>query len=187
MEWLPGIMDYCASNLQVLFYFISVSHYKLIVIKAKFTNYHYEYELLSLLSYRKNATTLHCIVGKYKWKSWLYVPVGFKQDPIRLNTIFLEVKFSLCLSELKLNSVAWIREWTIPTERPLLVGEVTDKFCRWWVPYGQHDRSLRPYSQTFRPEPLLFLPTFWPLDHRSSPLCLTKQTLCHEGVWDSGV
>jgi hypothetical protein len=31
--------------------------------------------------------------------------------------------------ETKLNSVAWVRERTIPTERPPLVGEVTGNFC----------------------------------------------------------
>jgi hypothetical protein len=30
----------------------------------------------------------------------------------------------------KKNSVAWVREQTIPTERPLLVGEVSSNFCR---------------------------------------------------------
>jgi hypothetical protein len=29
----------------------------------------------------------------------------------------------------KLNSVAWVGEWTIATERPLLVGEVSINFC----------------------------------------------------------
>jgi hypothetical protein len=29
----------------------------------------------------------------------------------------------------KLNSVAWVRERTVPTERPPLVGEVSANFC----------------------------------------------------------
>jgi hypothetical protein len=29
----------------------------------------------------------------------------------------------------KLNSMVWVRERTIPTERPLLVGEVIANFC----------------------------------------------------------
>jgi hypothetical protein len=28
------------------------------------------------------------------------------------------------------NSVAWVHEWTIPTEQPLLVGEVSANFLR---------------------------------------------------------
>jgi hypothetical protein len=28
------------------------------------------------------------------------------------------------------NSVAWVREWTIPTERPPLVAKVNASFCR---------------------------------------------------------
>jgi hypothetical protein len=31
--------------------------------------------------------------------------------------------------KLKLNSVAWVRELTIPTERPPLAGEVSANFC----------------------------------------------------------
>jgi hypothetical protein len=31
--------------------------------------------------------------------------------------------------KLKLNSMVWVRERTIPTERPLLVGEVSVNFC----------------------------------------------------------
>jgi hypothetical protein len=30
---------------------------------------------------------------------------------------------------LKLNSVTWVHEWTVPTERPLLVGEDSANFC----------------------------------------------------------
>jgi hypothetical protein len=54
----------------------------------------------------------------------------------------------------KLNSVTWLREWTINTKRLPLVGKVSANFC--W-PHGQRDRSLRPYSRIPRPEPLLFL------------------------------
>jgi hypothetical protein len=31
----------------------------------------------------------------------------------------------------QLNSVAWVRQWTIPTKRQPLVGEVSAKFCGW--------------------------------------------------------
>jgi hypothetical protein len=57
------------------------------------------------------------------------------------------------------NSVAWVRERIIPTERPPLVGEVSANFCGWVVPRGQRDGSLRSYSRFSRPEPLLFLPS----------------------------
>jgi hypothetical protein len=46
------------------------------------------------------------------------------------------------------NSVAWVRERTIPTERPSLVGEISPNVCG----------SLRPYSRLSRPEQQLFLP-----------------------------
>jgi hypothetical protein len=46
------------------------------------------------------------------------------------------------LLETKTNSMTWVREWTIPTERPPLVGEVITNFLRlegatwsaWWIP-----------------------------------------------------
>jgi hypothetical protein len=44
-------------------------------------------------------------------------------------------------------SVARVRERTIPTERPPLVGEVSAKFCGYRVPRGKHDGSIRPYSR----------------------------------------
>jgi hypothetical protein len=55
--------------------------------------------------------------------------------------------------------VVWVRERTIPTERPPLVGEVSANFCAWRVPRGQRDGSLRPYSHISRPEPLFCLPS----------------------------
>jgi hypothetical protein len=51
----------------------------------------------------------------------------------------------------KLNSVAWVRERTIPTEWPPLVGKVSAKFCGYRVPRGQRDGSLRPYYRLSRP------------------------------------
>jgi hypothetical protein len=59
-------------------------------------------------------------------------------------------------SKLKLNSMVWVRERTIPTERPPLVGEVIANFCGWRVPRGQRDGSLLPYSRFSTQEPLLF-------------------------------
>jgi hypothetical protein len=56
----------------------------------------------------------------------------------------------------KLNSMVWVRERTIPTEQPPLVGEVIANFCGERVPRGQLDGSLRPYFRFSRQEPLLF-------------------------------
>jgi hypothetical protein len=47
--------------------------------------------------------------------------------------------------------MAWVREWTIPTERPPLAGEASAKFADRGVPRGQRDGSLRPYSRLSRP------------------------------------
>jgi hypothetical protein len=52
--------------------------------------------------------------------------------------------------------MVWVRERTIPTERPPLVGEAIANFCGERVPRGQRDGSLRPYSRFSRQEPLLF-------------------------------
>jgi hypothetical protein len=54
----------------------------------------------------------------------------------------------------KTNSVAWVRERTIPSDRRLsakLVPTFADR-----VPRGQRDRSLRPYSWFSGLEPLVF-------------------------------
>jgi hypothetical protein len=50
-----------------------------------------------------------------------------------------------------------VRQRTIPTERPPLVGEVSANFCGLRVSRGQLNGSPRPYSRFCRPEPLLFL------------------------------
>jgi hypothetical protein len=55
------------------------------------------------------------------------------------------------------NSVALVRERTIPTERHPFVSEVSANVWGYRVPRGQRDGSLRPYSRLSRPEPLLFL------------------------------
>jgi hypothetical protein len=64
------------------------------------------------------------------------------------------VRYVILLSLLKL---AWVRERTLPTEWPPLVGEDSANVCGWRVPHGQRDGSLRPYCRISRPEPLLFL------------------------------
>jgi hypothetical protein len=56
----------------------------------------------------------------------------------------------------KLNSMILVRERTIPTERPPLVGEVIANFCGQRELRGQRYGSLRPYSRLSRQEPLLF-------------------------------
>jgi hypothetical protein len=55
-------------------------------------------------------------------------------------------KSSLMRLQTKTNSVAWVRERAIPTERPPLVSELSAKFTDTGVPRGQHDGSPRLYS-----------------------------------------
>jgi hypothetical protein len=52
--------------------------------------------------------------------------------------------------------MVWVRERTIPTERPPLVGEVIANLCGYRVSRGHRDGSLRPYYRFSRQEPLLF-------------------------------
>jgi hypothetical protein len=66
------------------------------------------------------------------------------------------MKRKISYTDLKKNSMVWVRERTTPTERPPLVGEVIANFCGERVPCGQRDGSLRPYSRFSRQEPLLF-------------------------------
>jgi hypothetical protein len=49
------------------------------------------------------------------------------------------------------NSVALVRERPIPTKRPRLVGEVSDKFCGLRVLRDQRVGSLRPRPRFSRP------------------------------------
>jgi hypothetical protein len=55
--------------------------------------------------------------------------------------------------------MARVRQTTIPTEWPQIVGEVSAKFCRLRVPHDQHDKSPWPLFRFSRPEPLLFFPS----------------------------
>jgi hypothetical protein len=52
--------------------------------------------------------------------------------------------FKFVRDKTKLNSMVWVRERTIPTERPPLVGEVIANFCGW----GYHVVSVTdPYGR----------------------------------------
>jgi hypothetical protein len=64
-----------------------------------------------------------------------------------------------CCGGGEINSVALVRERTIPTERPMPVGEISVHFWGRGVSCGQRVGSLRPQSRFARQEPLLFLPS----------------------------
>jgi hypothetical protein len=87
-----------------------------------------------------------------------------------------------CVPEEKKNSVAWVNERTIPTERQPLVGKVSANFCGQRVPRSQRDESLRTYSRVSRPEPLLLsqvTPQLYSLgwvDSVPDPLLLRKSS-----------
>jgi hypothetical protein len=66
-----------------------------------------------------------------------------------------------------INSVAWVRERTLPTEKLPVVGEVNANFYEKRVPSGQRDGYLQPFSRLSRPEPTLFR-------SRSSSVVLTR-------------
>jgi hypothetical protein len=90
----------------------------------------------------------------------------------------------------KTNSMALVHKWTIPTERPPLVGEVSANFCGWRVSHGQHTGSPWPYSRFSRPEPLLFLPSNSSVlltrlsGPCSRPLLLRKSGSAGNRTWD---
>jgi hypothetical protein len=71
-------------------------------------------------------------------------------------TRFMHLVFSPDLQITRLNPMVWVRERTIPTERPQLVSEVIENFCGEKMPRGLRDGFLRPYSRFSRQEPLLF-------------------------------
>jgi hypothetical protein len=74
------------------------------------------------------------------------------------NTRILYLKNVGCfsLAVLKKNSMVWVRERTIPTERPSLVVEVIANFLRIEGSTWSAWRIPRPYSWFSRQEPLLF-------------------------------
>jgi hypothetical protein len=80
------------------------------------------------------------------------------------------------------NSFARLRERTIPTERPPLVGDVCSNFCGYRVPRGERNGSLRPYSRFSRSEPLIFLPSNSSiiLTRLNGPRC--RPTTCQK-IW----
>jgi hypothetical protein len=91
---------------------------------------------------------LHVSAMRETTTSLLLTPVYVCQlllQPIRYALRNSQSFKNFPFSYTKLNSVTWVRERTIPTERPPLVGEVSA------------NGSLWPYSRISRLEPLLFL------------------------------
>jgi hypothetical protein len=74
-------------------------------------------------------------------------------DPYGRNLGFLDRRRRILFWFIKYQ----VRERTIPTERLLLVDDISTNFCGERVPRGQRDESLLPYSRISRPEPLFFL------------------------------
>jgi hypothetical protein len=67
--------------------------------------------------------------------------IGLAQDRDKRRALVNSV---MNLLKLKLNSMARVRERTIPTERPPLVNELSANFCGSRVPRCQRVESLRP-------------------------------------------
>jgi hypothetical protein len=123
---------------------------------------HHAVILLSRYSYHKLV-----IIRQICLRIWalpcfsLFVILKLKQSTITAIICILETdsyhqKSGRTKPKTKKNSMVWVSEWTIPTERPPLVGEVIANFCGQRVPRGQRDGSLLPYSRFSRQEPLLF-------------------------------
>jgi hypothetical protein len=127
--------------------------------------------------------TLYTLSGMYRRFGWYVVSIlrveKVERTVREINTMSFYARkyriWGLCLNEctecleIIKNSMAWVRERTTPTERPLLVGKVSANFFGWSVSRGERDGSLRPYCRFSRPELLLFLPS-------SSSIVLTRMS-----------
>jgi len=77
-----------------------------------------------------------CVVEKQSstaYSECVFVALGIRHVKRMRRIVVSSVVFSAIFSHIKLNSVALVRERTIPTERPPPVGEVNASFC------GQRD------------------------------------------------
>jgi hypothetical protein len=79
-------------------------------------------------------------------QTFVFIPLKFKLYVFEVHTFYTMGTISIYHRTPLTNSVAWVRERTIPTEWPPLVGEVSVNFLPIEVPSGQRDWSLRPYS-----------------------------------------
>jgi hypothetical protein len=87
-------------------------------------------------------------------ENWVFVHLRFGRTTSFES--FDNVHIHMSSESIKKISMVWVRERTIPTERPPPVGEVIANFCGQRVQRGQRDGSLTPYSRFSRQEPLLF-------------------------------
>jgi hypothetical protein len=60
----------------------------------------------------------------------------------------------------KLNSVALVRGWTIPTERPPPVGEVSANFCGYWIQLTKLQRILQRSWEELGMKKLWYVSTY---------------------------
>jgi hypothetical protein len=65
-------------------------------------------------------------IVSFHWPGKSVAEYSHSQNISPFSHVDLKIKY---FSPLKLNSVAWVRERTTPTERPLLVGEVSANVC----------------------------------------------------------
>jgi hypothetical protein len=114
----------------------------------------------------------------------IYVASG-----IRL-TVLIFLHLIIIIKTNSNNFVAWVREWTMPSERPPLVGEVSANFCGYRVPRGRRDGSLRPIimlansiSYEFRLVASYFLPLRSKYFPRQS--VWNNLDLCCSWIWES--
>jgi hypothetical protein len=85
----------------------------------------------------------------------------------------------------KLNSMVWVRERTIPTERPPLVDEVIANFLRIEGSTCQRDGSLRPYSRFSRQEHIsLNITVFWDITLSKKWIYPCNRPWRPIGLWD---
>jgi hypothetical protein len=88
--------------------------------------------VLNTIKYKKTELKISNTISNYKKKLHLLRP-------------FSDWRSNRCLKYYTI-LVAWVRERTIPTERPPLVGELSTNFFGYRVPCSQREGSLLPYS-----------------------------------------
>jgi hypothetical protein len=102
----------------------------------------------------KKGTSAHDTYWSFQTKIFVFLVMTAQSNSLPANS--QNGPFKSWMKCIECDRVAWVREQTIPAERPQFVGEVSDNFSWYRVARGQRDGSLRPYSRLRIPDPLLF-------------------------------
>jgi hypothetical protein len=127
-------------------------HYRCSTMYSESESQHAEHALLGTKTEYPNVCYGEIYITVSNWCTSTYVSTrcNFLCCVSRKWGKFACTVVKICIK----NSVAWVRERTIPTERPPIVGEVS---ANSWIEGATWcDGFLRSYSRLSRPEPLFF-------------------------------